>query len=87
MKLTVLVDNNTLIDRYFQSEQALSLLIEEDGRTMLFDCGYSNLFLKNARKMGLSLSALDFVILSHGHMDQRRVGAIPSLKNHTCPGC
>ena len=69
MKLTVLVDNNTLIDRYFQSEPALSLLIEEDGRTILFDCGYSDLFLKNAQKMGLSLSALDFVILSHGHMD------------------
>lgn len=86
MKLTVLLDNNTLIDRYYQSEPVLSLLIKEDGRTILFDCGYSNLFLKNVRKMGRSLSALNFVILSHGHMDQRRV-VIPSLKNYTFPGC
>ena len=45
MKLTVLVVNNTLIDRYCQDESGLSLLIEEDGRTMLFACGYSDLFL------------------------------------------
>ena len=82
MKLTVLVDNNTLIDRYFQSEPALSLLIEEDGRTILFDCGYSDLFLKNAQKMGLSLSALDFVILSHGHMDH--TWGLEALTRHSC---
>ncbi|SFK39733.1 7,8-dihydropterin-6-yl-methyl-4-(beta-D-ribofuranosyl)aminobenzene 5'-phosphate synthase [Desulfomicrobium apsheronum] len=69
MKLTVLVDNSTLIDRYYEGEPGLSLLIEEDGLKILFDCGYSDLFLKNAWKMGLSLDDLDFVLLSHGHMD------------------
>jgi 7,8-dihydropterin-6-yl-methyl-4-(beta-D-ribofuranosyl)aminobenzene 5'-phosphate synthase len=69
MKLTVLVDNNTLIDRYYQGEPGLSLLIEEEGRKLLFDCGYSGLFLTNAEKMGLTLDDLDFVLLSHGHMD------------------
>ena len=29
MELTVLVDNNTLIDRYFRAEPGLSLLIED----------------------------------------------------------
>jgi len=82
LKLTVLVDNNTLIDRYFQSEPGLSLLIEDHGRTILFDCGYSDLFLKNALKMGLSLSDLEFVILSHGHMDH--TWGLEALTRHFC---
>lgn len=55
MKLTVLVDNNTLIDRYFLAEPGLSFLLEDSGTRVLFDAGYSDIFLKNAWKMGLSL--------------------------------
>lgn len=69
MKLTVLVDNNTLIDRYFLAEPGLSFLLEDSGTRVLFDTGYSDIFLKNARKMGLSLLDLDYVVLSHGHLD------------------
>ncbi|AKB36795.1 7,8 dihydropteroate synthase (methanopterin) [Methanosarcina siciliae C2J] len=69
MKLTVLVDNNTLIDRYFFAEPGLSFLLEDSGTRVLFDTGYSDIFLKNARKMGLSLLDLDYLVLSHGHLD------------------
>ncbi|MDD4497315.1 MAG: MBL fold metallo-hydrolase [Methanosarcinaceae archaeon] len=69
MKLTVLVDNNTLIDRYFLAEPGLSFLIETAGTKILFDTGYSEIFLTNARKMGISLLDLDFLVLSHGHLD------------------
>lgn len=69
MKLTVLVDNNTIIDRYFYGEPGVSYLIECDGGRYLFDTGYSNLFLKNASKMGISLLELDAIITSHGHND------------------
>ena len=34
MKLTVLVDNNTLIDRYFLAEPGLSFLRDRGGRTI-----------------------------------------------------
>ncbi|HEY5576646.1 MAG TPA: MBL fold metallo-hydrolase, partial [Clostridiaceae bacterium] len=44
MKLTVLVDNNTLIDRYFLGEPGLCFLIEEAGKKVLFDTGYSDVF-------------------------------------------
>jgi len=44
MKLTVLVDNNTYIDRYFLGEPALSFFIEDEKKRILFDCGYSNIF-------------------------------------------
>lgn len=69
MKLTVLIDNATLIDRYFRAEPGLCLHIEDHGRTFLLDCGYSGLFLENAQKLGISLSRLDGIILSHGHLD------------------
>lgn len=69
MKLTVLVDNNTLTDSYFLAEPALSLLIEDTGARVLFDAGYSDAFLTNARRKGLDLLRLDWVALSHGHLD------------------
>jgi 7,8-dihydropterin-6-yl-methyl-4-(beta-D-ribofuranosyl)aminobenzene 5'-phosphate synthase len=82
MQITVLVDNTTLIDRYFQSEPALSLLIEDAGRKVLFDCGYSGVFLDNARKMGVRLSDLDAVCLSHGHLDHS--WGLEALTRHLC---
>ncbi len=69
MKLTVLVDNNTEIDQYYFGEPGVSYLIETEGRKILFDTGYSDIFIKNASKMGESLLDLDYVVLSHGHND------------------
>lgn len=69
MKVHVLVDNNTLIDKYYLAEPGLSLLIEEGDVRILFDTGYSDIFLRNAQKMGLMLSHLDYVVLSHSHLD------------------
>ena len=69
MKLTVLVDNNTLIDRYFLAEPGISLCIEQGGKRILLDVGYSDVFIKNAQKMNIDLRTLDYVVLSHGHLD------------------
>jgi len=69
MKLTVLVDNNTIIDRYFHGEPGVSYFIECDDRKYLFDTGYSDIFLRNATKMGINLLTLDAVVISHGHND------------------
>lgn len=69
MKLTVLVDNNTLIDRYFLAEPAISLYTEQGGKRILLDVGYSDIFIKNAQKRDIDLRTLDYVVLSHGHQD------------------
>src|SRR5665647_640103 len=69
MKCRVLIDNNTIIDRYFLGEPGLSFLIEAEGKRILFDTGYSNAFLENARKLGENLLDLDYIVFSHGHMD------------------
>ena len=65
MKLTVLVDNNTIIDRYFLAEPGISLYIEQGGKRILLDVGYSDIFIKNAQKMNIDLRNL----FSHGHLD------------------
>jgi len=70
MKLTVLLDNNTLIDHYFLGEPGVSYLLQEGDTTVLFDVGYSDAFIRNAQKMpDVDLLAVDVLVLSHGHMD------------------
>ncbi len=69
MKLTVLVDNNTLIDRYFLAEPGFCLFIEDDGFSLLFDVGYSDIFMSNAVKLGIDIHTTDAVVLSHHHRD------------------
>lgn len=69
MKLTVLLDNNTLIDKYFLGEPGLSIFIEDNGKKILFDTGYSDALIKNALKMNIDLKNIDFIVLSHGHND------------------
>ncbi|WP_293813297.1 MBL fold metallo-hydrolase [uncultured Phascolarctobacterium sp.] len=69
MKLVILADNNTYIDQYYLAEPALSIYIENGEKKYLFDTGYSNVYLKNAAKLGIDLEHLDAVIISHGHND------------------
>lgn len=69
MKLTVLLDNNTMIDRYFLGEPGVSYFIQDEDTNILFDTGYSDAFIRNAVKMGISLDNLNYVVLSHGHID------------------
>ena len=82
MKLTVLIDNNTLIDRYFLGEPGVSYLIEDDGTKVLFDVGYSDAFIVNARKLCIDLLDVDCVVLSHGHLDHTW-GLVPLIRLYT----
>ena len=52
MKLKVLVDNNTFINRYYLGEPAVSYYIEDEGTNILFDTGYSDVFIKKCEKNG-----------------------------------
>lgn len=77
MKLTVLMDNHTEIDVYHLGEPAVSYWLEADGKRFLFDTGYSDAFLKNAKAMGIDLTTADAILLSHGHNDH--TGGLPDL--------
>ena len=80
MELSVLVDNNTLIDQYFKGEPGLSYYIKTEDTHILFDIGYSGLFIENAQQMGLDLNQVDYLILSHGHIDH--TGGLDPLIKH-----
>jgi 7,8-dihydropterin-6-yl-methyl-4-(beta-D-ribofuranosyl)aminobenzene 5'-phosphate synthase len=53
----------------FYSEHGLSFLVEADGKRILFDTGASDLFTRNAEKLGINLDDVDDIVLSHGHWD------------------
>ena len=72
MKLRVLVDNNTFINMYYLGEPAVSYYIEDEGAKILFDTGYSNIFIENAIKMNIDLNKLDKIVISHGHDDHTK---------------
>lgn len=82
MKITVLIDNNTLIDRYFIGEPGVSYFIEADGIKVLFDVGYSDAFIKNAGKLSIDLCDIDYLVLSHGHLDHTW-GLTPLIRLYT----
>jgi len=80
LHLTILIDNTTLTDRYFAAEPGLSFLLETAGKKILFDTGYSDLFLSNAEKMRIDLRDLDYLVISHGHLDH--TGGMITLVRH-----
>ena len=69
MKLTVLTDDNITTSRRLLAEHGLCFYIEDDGKKILFDTGYSDVFIKNAISLGINLLDLDYIVLSHGHYD------------------
>ncbi len=86
MKLTVLSEARAL--EGFGTEHGLSYLIEADGKKILFDTGASDLFRKNAGKLGIDLEEVDLVVLSHGHFDHGDGLAFIRDKPLVChPGC
>ncbi len=77
MNISILVDNNTFTGQFFVGEPAVSYFIETDDKKILFDAGYSDAFLANAQKMKVEIWNMDYVILSHGHLDH--TWGMPSL--------
>ena len=69
MKLTVLCDNTTRIDGYYLGEPGASYYLEDGDTRILFDTGYSDVYLRNAEKMGIDLGNITALALSHGHDD------------------
>lgn len=79
MKIITLIENLKSDSKDLINEHGLSLYIEKDSRRLLFDTGKTGNFIKNAKKLGISLEAIDAVVLSHGHYDHGG-GLLPFLK-------
>ncbi len=68
MKLTVLTEN--IAGGHFMAEHGLSYFIEYEKQKILFDTGHSDVFLKNAEKLGINIcQEIETIVLSHGHWD------------------
>ncbi|MFD1294379.1 MBL fold metallo-hydrolase [Lutibacter holmesii] len=68
MKLIILTEN--FAGSGLLAEHGLSYIIEHENEKFLFDTGPTNVFIKNANKLGINVQKeIDTVILSHGHWD------------------
>jgi 7,8-dihydropterin-6-yl-methyl-4-(beta-D-ribofuranosyl)aminobenzene 5'-phosphate synthase len=75
LSLTTLVENSVHV-RGLRAEHGLSFHLQCSGRSLLFDTGQSDLLLANADALGVDLSRLDAIVLSHGHYDH--TGGLPA---------
>jgi len=69
VKVTLLLENNSLFCKYYSAEHGFSAWIEDEDIKVLFDFGFSDKFIRNAEDMGIDLRTADYVILSHCHRD------------------
>jgi 7,8-dihydropterin-6-yl-methyl-4-(beta-D-ribofuranosyl)aminobenzene 5'-phosphate synthase len=68
ISITNLVDN--MVNRKdLMSEHGLSFWIETEDGNLLWDVGQTNLVLRNAQKLGISIQSTTHIALSHGHYD------------------
>jgi 7,8-dihydropterin-6-yl-methyl-4-(beta-D-ribofuranosyl)aminobenzene 5'-phosphate synthase len=70
LSLTVLSDWEA--EPGFRSEAGVSYVLEGERGAILFDVGYgdaSGVVVENARKLGIGLSDVDAVVISHLHLD------------------
>jgi len=80
VRITTLSENTAQLD--FLGEWGLSILVETESCKVLLDAGQSIVAVRNADLMGIDLSTVDKIVLSHAHVDHtgglrevlRRVG-------------
>lgn len=78
MKITVLMNDNKKSESNLINEHGLSLLIEKEGKYLIYDTGLSKNTYVNIEKLNLSSTKIDYIILSHGHYDH--VGGLDFVK-------
>ena len=68
LQITTLSENTAGLGN-FLGEWGLSLLVETEGQNILFDTGQSISTSHNADLLGIDLSKINKIVLSHGHYD------------------
>lgn len=69
MRATILIDNTPSANPRLACEHGLSIFIEADGHRYLLDTGLTGKSIDNAAAMGIDMTQIDALILSHGHID------------------
>ncbi len=68
IRLTTIVEN-TATGTGLRAEHGLSVLVETETDCLLFDTGQTDCLIHNAKVLGVDLSRIEKVVLSHGHYD------------------
>lgn len=76
ISIKVLVEDK-VSNTALESEHGFSLYVETPALKFIFDCGQTDLAWKNAAKLGVDLTQINFVVISHSHYDH--AGGFPSL--------
>ncbi len=84
IKIRILAENYAR-KRHMLAEHGLSIWIEKDNKSILFDTGQSDIFSLNAEQVGVNISKAELLVLSHGHYDH--TGGVPEFcrLNHHAP--
>jgi len=69
LRITILCENTVPQGGRTIGEHGFSAKVERDGDSLLFDTGRGMGLLGNARTLGVDLSSVPTVVLSHGHYD------------------
>ena len=72
ISLKVLVEDTGSEHQALGKEHGLSVYVETPQSRFVFDCGASGLSWRNALLMGVKLTRVEFVVISHAHYDQDR---------------
>ena len=71
MKIVLLCENEACA-MHWLAEWGFSAYIEHNGVKVLFDTGFSDVYIHNAAYADIDLNAVDYVALSHFHRDHTR---------------
>ncbi len=83
LTINVLLENRRAAgaDKALIAKAGLSLLVQDESDSVLFDTGPDGSFLQNAAQMGINLDNLTATVLSHGHYDHS--GGVPWLPDNS----
>ncbi len=68
MQVSILTDNRA-INSDFLTEDGMSIHIRSKRHNVLVDTGQTDVFVKNAKKLGIALEDVDVCCLTHGHFE------------------
>ncbi len=81
VKITTLSENTAGNNAI--GEWGLSMLVEADGKKILFDTGAGTAAMMNVNRWGLDITDIDAIVLSHGHYDH--TGGLHDVLQRTGP--